>query len=388
MQSSPILDALDSFCFVDTLPSATTLETSICPSSPEQSVLDDFLDPFGPFDQYPSPPPSPALSDYSLEPAYICHKVSTPPPPSPPMYNSPSHTADERSNSYFTSPSSSTSRQLHNQDTWSNDSTSPFMDILEPPPSRETYGSAMPFRGDFALPPTPTAPYNHHRPSYRLPTPHHTTPQYPERVDTWDSFGNSAPLYVHSRRTRESSHFVDRHHPYRSQQQYHQQQQHHHIHPPTPQPQSHPPPPTQQHQTQHQQSSSQPTTQSDKPKPQFPCSYPDCPRIFGRLQNLRSHLKTHTNERPYACDLCPSRFRRLPDLERHKRSIHDAAKPYVCQGCGKAYARSDALKRHTVSKSPIHGCPANRPPPPVQLQGNGVMGQGTSSQDVISRAVE
>ncbi|KAJ3032451.1 hypothetical protein HDV00_007526 [Rhizophlyctis rosea] len=88
----------------------------------------------------------------------------------------------------------------------------------------------------------------------------------------------------------------------------------------------------------------------------FPCEFPDCTRKFNRLQNLRAHVKCHTNERPYPCDKCPSKFRRLPDLERHKRSIHNTSRPFVCQECGKAYARSDALKRHLVSKSSLHGC--------------------------------
>ncbi|KAJ3056752.1 hypothetical protein HK097_004613 [Rhizophlyctis rosea] len=96
----------------------------------------------------------------------------------------------------------------------------------------------------------------------------------------------------------------------------------------------------------------------DEEEKLFPCSFADCTRTFNRLQNLRAHVKCHTNERPYPCNSCPAKFRRLPDLERHKRSIHNTSRPFVCQECGKAYARSDALKRHMVSKSSLHGCPA------------------------------
>ncbi|KAJ2787715.1 hypothetical protein GGI15_000486 [Coemansia interrupta] len=75
------------------------------------------------------------------------------------------------------------------------------------------------------------------------------------------------------------------------------------------------------------------------------CPHPSCNKSFDRRYNLKSHEKTHTNERPYPCDICDSRFSRNHDLKRHKK-IHTGARPFVCQFCGSTFARSDALSRH------------------------------------------
>ncbi|KAI9689808.1 MAG: hypothetical protein M1822_009690 [Bathelium mastoideum] len=51
----------------------------------------------------------------------------------------------------------------------------------------------------------------------------------------------------------------------------------------------------------------------------YPC--PFCSTSFKQHHNLKSHLLTHTQEKPYVCISCQARFRRLQDLKRHTR-IH------------------------------------------------------------------
>ncbi|KAJ1512985.1 hypothetical protein HMI55_005993 [Coelomomyces lativittatus] len=70
-----------------------------------------------------------------------------------------------------------------------------------------------------------------------------------------------------------------------------------------------------------------------------------CEKEFARAFNLKSHMKTHTDERPYLCPMCQKGFARKHDCVRHMR-VHTKERPYRCLGCQKSFARHDALARH------------------------------------------
>ncbi|KAI9814726.1 MAG: hypothetical protein M1827_002992 [Pycnora praestabilis] len=83
---------------------------------------------------------------------------------------------------------------------------------------------------------------------------------------------------------------------------------------------------------------------------------PYCSTDFTRHHNLKSHLLTHSHEKPYLCQTCQSRFRRLHDLKRHTK-LHTGERPHICAKCGRKFARGDALARHTKGSG---GCAGRR----------------------------
>lgn len=85
----------------------------------------------------------------------------------------------------------------------------------------------------------------------------------------------------------------------------------------------------------------------------YPC--PQCSKVFQKPYNLKSHMKSHSNEKPFKCSSCHKTFARSHDKKRHEL-LHGGQKNFKCEGylkngvtkwgCGKKFARSDALSRH------------------------------------------
>jgi transcription factor STE12 len=70
--------------------------------------------------------------------------------------------------------------------------------------------------------------------------------------------------------------------------------------------------------------SPQANSASPTPNRGFGCPLLSCGRVFKRLEHLRRHVRTHTQERPYACSRCPKRFSRSDNLAQHIKT-HEKA---------------------------------------------------------------
>ncbi|KAF2640310.1 BTE binding protein-like protein 4 [Massarina eburnea CBS 473.64] len=85
-------------------------------------------------------------------------------------------------------------------------------------------------------------------------------------------------------------------------------------------------------------------SEQDPTSNKWTCLYPECGKVFGRRENIRSHVQTHLGDRQFKCNGCGKCFVRQHDLKRHAK-IHSGNKPYKCP-CGAGFARQDALTRH------------------------------------------
>ena len=90
-------------------------------------------------------------------------------------------------------------------------------------------------------------------------------------------------------------------------------------------------------------------------------SCPQCNKTYTRAYNLKSHIRTHTNERPFICAICGKSFARQHDRDRHQR-LHSDTKTFVCHGelssipgahwgCGRRFARGEGLRVHLRSEA-------------------------------------
>ncbi|KFM57118.1 Zinc finger and BTB domain-containing protein 8A, partial [Stegodyphus mimosarum] len=56
--------------------------------------------------------------------------------------------------------------------------------------------------------------------------------------------------------------------------------------------------------------------------PRFFCIF--CPKGFHQKTHLKNHIRVHTGERPFKCEICFRCFKRSDSLKYHKLTSHEA----------------------------------------------------------------
>ncbi|XP_067636769.1 zinc finger protein 345-like [Eurosta solidaginis] len=75
----------------------------------------------------------------------------------------------------------------------------------------------------------------------------------------------------------------------------------------------------------------------------FEC--PNCPMKFSCSSDLSKHKLVHDEIKRHACDTCGDRFAKSHELKTHKM-YHNGIKPFKCDYCDKRFVVGDACRRH------------------------------------------
>ena len=76
-----------------------------------------------------------------------------------------------------------------------------------------------------------------------------------------------------------------------------------------------------------------------------------CKKLFSTPHGLEVHVRrTHSGQRPYACDICNKTFGHAVSLSQH-RAVHTHERTFECKQCGKCFKRSSTLSTHLLIHS-------------------------------------
>lgn len=76
---------------------------------------------------------------------------------------------------------------------------------------------------------------------------------------------------------------------------------------------------------------------------------PKCDKKFSRKNQLKQHVRMHSEARPFICELCGRGYKHAHDLRNHKY-VHTGELPYECQFCKKKFQDKGNKNSHVRTK--------------------------------------
>lgn len=80
----------------------------------------------------------------------------------------------------------------------------------------------------------------------------------------------------------------------------------------------------------------------------FRCSFPGCMHTCSRKENMKIHLSTHSNDKPFVCEICGLKFTLNKSLKRHALIHNEVGVVKTCPHCPFEALRTDNLKAHIL----------------------------------------
>ncbi|KAK7111086.1 hypothetical protein V1264_014861 [Littorina saxatilis] len=90
----------------------------------------------------------------------------------------------------------------------------------------------------------------------------------------------------------------------------------------------------------------------------WPCDFENCNKAFRTKESLRRHKLSHMGIKPFECTECKKKFCSYLSLQEHL-SLHNNARPYACGECHRTFRQVSCLRRHmlTHTSDMPHSCP-------------------------------
>jgi len=96
---------------------------------------------------------------------------------------------------------------------------------------------------------------------------------------------------------------------------------------------------------------------SSRPKREYRCD--QCDKVLPKAGSLKLHKRTHTQEKPYPCNICNKAYACSSNLDEHK--LKHNPKSFECDSCHALFTYGRTLKKH---KEKFHTASYEKLPPP------------------------